>query len=179
MLLTSHLRDCVCSYKDCVCSYKGATSCYIACNSAQTKTDTQQEHFLSPKITCLSQLSHMQGYVCPGILVTATDDEGVSILRDHWTRHALAAPPGFRIFRLGLSTGCSVTPFTQVCSRPGLGDLVKTLPIRPLLPLLPACALSTRVRPPPAGVNAGVICTPEPFFAAWGACLDRTNLGPY
>ena len=121
----------------------------------------------------------MQGYVCPGILVTATDDEGVSILRDHWTRHALAAPPGFRIFRLGLSTGCSVTPFAQVCSRPGLGHLVKTLPIRPLLPLLPACALSTRVRPPTAGVNAGVICTPEPFFAAWGACLDRTNLGPY
>ena len=56
-----------------------------------------------------------QGYVCPGILVTATDDEGVSVLRDHWTRHALAAPPGFRIFRLGLSTGCSVTPFAQVC----------------------------------------------------------------
>ena len=74
-----------------------------------------------------------QGYVCPGILVTATDDEGVSVLRDHWTRHALAAPPGFRIFRLGLSTGCSVTPFAQVCPL----TLSKHLPIRPLLPFLP------------------------------------------
>ena len=74
-----------------------------------------------------------QGYVCPGILVTATDDEGVSVLRDHWTRHALAAPPGFRIFRLGLSTGCSVTPFAQVCPL----ILSKHLPTRPLLPFLP------------------------------------------
>ena len=151
MLLTSHLRDCVCSYKGCVCSYKGATSCYIACNSAQTKTDTQQQHFLSPKITCLSQLFHLQGYVCPGILVTATDDEGVSVLRDHWTRHALAAPPGFRIFRLGLSPGCSVTPFAQVCSRPGLGHLVcqNTSHFSPFTPLacvriVHACKAGTR-----------------------------------
>ena len=87
-------------------------------------------------------------------------------------RHALAAPPGFRIFRLGLSTGCSVTPFAQV-------SIVKT----PSFHLsCCACALSARVRLPPAGVNAGLICSRAPFFAAWGAsaaCLNQPNLGHY
>ena len=110
---------------------------------------------------------YLQGYVCPGILVTATDDEGVSVLRDHWTRHALAAPPGFRIFRLGLSTGCSVTPFAQVCPPVTLSK--HPFLFIPLYPSCPACALSARVRLPPAGVNAGVICRRAPFFAAWGA----------
>merc|ERR550517_2303926 len=77
----------------------------------------------SPPLTRAVNSLRLQGYVCPGILVTATDDEGVSILRDHWTRHALAAPPGFRIFRLGLSTGCSVTPFAQGPS-PSLSDAI-------------------------------------------------------
>ena len=124
-----------------------------------------------------------QGYVCPGILVTATDDEGVSVLRDHWTRHALAAPPGFRIFRLGLSTGCSVTPFAQVCPLTLSKHLVRCkhsfifIPFYPSCPA--ACALSARVRLPPAGVNARVICRRAPFFAAWGACLNLPNLGHY
>ena len=45
-----------------------------------------------------------------------------------------------------------------------------------------ACALSARVRLPPAGVNAGLICSRAPFFAAWGAsaaCLNQPNLGHY
>merc|ERR1719509_121057 len=65
----------------------------------------------------------LQGYVCPGILVTSTDDASVSVLREHWGRRALAAPPGYRLWRLGLSAGCSLTPFVQGPS-PSLSDAI-------------------------------------------------------
>ena len=76
-------------------------------------------------------LSFFQGYVCPGILVTLTDGDNVKVLEECWHRHTLISPSGFKIYRLGLSGGCSVTPFNQVhkhrklegdCSEPGIKD---------------------------------------------------------
>ena len=55
-----------------------------------------------------------QGYVCPGILVTLTDGDNVKVLEDSWHKHTLVTPTGYKIFRLGLSGGCSVTPLNQV-----------------------------------------------------------------
>ncbi len=56
----------------------------------------------------------MQGYVCPGILVTLSEGADVRVVQEAWCAHALATPTGYRIYRLGLSGGCSVTPFPQV-----------------------------------------------------------------
>jgi hypothetical protein len=62
----------------------------------------------------ISSLLCLQGYVCPGILVTLSDAADVRVVQEAWSAHALATPPGYRIYRLGLSGGCSVTPFPQV-----------------------------------------------------------------
>jgi hypothetical protein len=56
----------------------------------------------------------VQGYVCPGILVTLSEGADVRVVQEAWCAHALATPTGYRIYRLGLSGGCSVTPFPQV-----------------------------------------------------------------
>ena len=55
-----------------------------------------------------------QGYVCPGMLVMLTNEKGVSVVQEAWYRHGLLSPPGYTILRLGISAGCSVTPFQQV-----------------------------------------------------------------
>ena len=70
------------------------------------------------------------------------------------------SPPAARSPRLPRSLSCQNTFHLSCC----------------------ACALSARVRLPPAGVNAGLICSRAPFFAAWGAsaaCLNQPNLGHY
>ena len=66
-----------------------------------------------PYATLLISLP-LQGYVCPGILVTLSEGADVRVVQEAWSTHALATPPGYRIYRLGLSGGCSVTPFPQV-----------------------------------------------------------------
>ena len=55
-----------------------------------------------------------QGYVCPGMLVVLTTEPGVRVIQEAWYRHSLISPPGYDILRLGISAGCSVTPFHQV-----------------------------------------------------------------
>ena len=57
-----------------------------------------------------------QGYVCPGMLVVLTTEPGVRVIQEAWYRHTLISPPGYHILRLGISAGCSVTPFHQVSS---------------------------------------------------------------
>ena len=74
-----------------------------------------------------------QGYVCPGILVTLAGEEEVSFLQSAWESCSILCPQDLSIlrfvkvdinekkkmdtFRLGLSSGCSVTPFPQSPSR--------------------------------------------------------------
>ena len=58
-----------------------------------------------------------QGYVCPGMLVLLTTESGVLVMKEAWYRHSLTSPPGYNILRLGISSGCSVTPFQQVSVR--------------------------------------------------------------
>jgi len=60
-------------------------------------------------ISCLQ----FQGYVCPGMLILLTNEAGVQILQESWFKRTLVSPEGFKIYRLGLSGGCSVTPFPQ------------------------------------------------------------------
>jgi len=64
-----------------------------------------------------------QGYVCPGILVTSTEDTHLAVLEQCWKHHTLISPPGYKIFRLGLSGGCVVTPLNQGPS-PSLPDAI-------------------------------------------------------
>ena len=45
-----------------------------------------------------------------GGVITSTSQES-------WYRHNLVSPPGYKIYRLGISGGCSVTPFHQVMHR--------------------------------------------------------------
>lgn len=60
-------------------------------------------------VACLK----FQGYVCPGMLVLLTNEVGVQVLQESWFKRTLVSPEGFKIYRLGLSGGCSVTPFPQ------------------------------------------------------------------
>ena len=46
--------------------------------------------------------------------MTLTDGDNVKVLEDSWHKHTLVSPTGYKIFRLGLSGGCSVTPLNQV-----------------------------------------------------------------
>ena len=78
-------------------------------------------------------LVRYQGYVCPGILVTLAGEEEVSFLQSAWESYSILCPQDLSIlrfvkdeinetqkndtFRLGLSSGCSVTPFPQSSSR--------------------------------------------------------------
>ena len=48
------------------------------------------------------------------MLVMLTNEKGVSVVQEAWYRHGLLSPPGYTILRLGISAGCSVTPFQQV-----------------------------------------------------------------
>jgi len=73
-------------------------------------------------VRAINSLS-FQGYVCPGILVTLTDGDNVKVLEDSWHKHTLVSPTGYKIFRLGLSGGCSVTPLNQGPS-PSLPDAI-------------------------------------------------------
>ena len=66
------------------------------------------------KVIKIKIIRGFQGYVCPGILVTMTNEDNVKVLEDCWHKHTLRSPIGFKIYRLGLSGGCSVTPFNQV-----------------------------------------------------------------
>lgn len=75
-----------------------------------------------PLVRAINSLS-FQGYVCPGILVTMTNEDNVKVLEDCWHKHTLRSPIGFKIYRLGLSGGCSVTPFNQGPS-PSLPDAI-------------------------------------------------------
>ena len=50
------------------------------------------------------------------MLVVLTTEAGVAVLQEAWYRHSLITPPGYNILRLGISGGCSVTPFHQVRS---------------------------------------------------------------
>jgi len=65
-----------------------------------------------PLVDTMSSLQ-LQGYVCPGMLVLLTSEHGMQILKDSWFKRTLVSPEGFKIYRLGLSSGCSVTPFQQ------------------------------------------------------------------
>ena len=65
-------------------------------------------------IQVLSDLLLLQGYVCPGYLVTRTDTENINILQDNWTAHSLVSPPQYKIITVGLSQPCTMAPFTQV-----------------------------------------------------------------
>ena len=56
----------------------------------------------------------VQGYVCPGYLVTRTDSENTNILQDNWTAHSFVSPPQYKILTVGLSQPCTMAPFTQV-----------------------------------------------------------------
>ena len=47
------------------------------------------------------------------MLVMLTNEKGVSVVQEAWYRHGLLSPPGYTILRLGISAGCSVTPFQQ------------------------------------------------------------------
>ena len=55
-----------------------------------------------------------QGYVCPGMLILLSNEAGLQVLQESWFKRTLVSPEGFKIYRLGLSGGCSVTPFPQV-----------------------------------------------------------------
>jgi len=75
-----------------------------------------------PLVKAINSLS-FQGYVCPGILVTLTDGDNVKVLEECWHKQTLISPGGFKIYRLGLSGGCTVTPFNQGPS-PSLPDAI-------------------------------------------------------
>lgn len=75
-----------------------------------------------PLVRAINSLS-FQGYVCPGILVTLTDGDNIKVLEECWHKHTLISPSGFKIYRLGLSGGCTVTPFNQGPS-PSLPDAI-------------------------------------------------------
>ena len=51
------------------------------------------------------------------MLVLLTTESGVLVMKEAWYRHSLTSPPGYNILRLGISSGCSVTPFQQVSVR--------------------------------------------------------------
>ena len=65
-------------------------------------------------VVLIFNLLARQGYVCPGMLVVLTTEPGVRVIQEAWYRHTLVSPPGYTILRLGISGGCSVTPFHQV-----------------------------------------------------------------
>ena len=58
--------------------------------------------------------------------MTAADGDSVNVLKDCLGRHALPEPPGFKIFRLGLSSDCSAStlkPDWGGSDHPSLADL--------------------------------------------------------
>lgn len=56
----------------------------------------------------------LQGYLCPGYLVTRTDRENLRILEDNWRSHSLVTPDKYKILSVGLAQDCTLAPFTQV-----------------------------------------------------------------
>ena len=56
----------------------------------------------------------LQGYLCPGYLVTMTDRDNLRTLEENWRTHSLVTPAKYKIVTVGVSQPCSFTPFTQV-----------------------------------------------------------------
>ena len=57
----------------------------------------------------------LQGYICPGYLITSSSsEENIQIIRDAWTHHALISPEQFKIHSLAVSSGFSVSVIKQV-----------------------------------------------------------------
>lgn len=65
-----------------------------------------------PLVRAVASLQ-FQGYVCPGMLILLSNEAGLQVLQESWFKRTLVSPEGFKIYRLGLSGGCSVTPFPQ------------------------------------------------------------------